>query len=101
LSSIGGNVLVVVDGDAGVLVVASLLGVLEVTDVPDERGGVAVGAGAAAVNLVVLVIHDEELLVLGVENPALMGVGGTLVAGYGDEGWVLLVGDIVDGLLPD
>lgn len=89
-----------VDGDAGVLVVASLLGVLEVTDVPDEGGGVAVGTRAAAVNLVVLVVQDEELLVLGVEHPALVGVGGTLIAGDGDEGGVLLVGDIVDGLLP-
>jgi hypothetical protein len=91
------DVLVVVDGLAGRLVVASLLGVLEVTDVPDEGGGVAVGTGAAAVVLVVLVVEDEELLVLGVEDPALVGVGGALVAGDGDELGVLLVGDVVDG----
>jgi hypothetical protein len=96
----GGGVclLVVVDGLAGSLVVAGLLGVLEVTNIPDEGGGVAVGSGATAVVLVVLVVQDEELLVLGVENPALVGVGGTLVAGDGDELGVLLVSDVVDGL---
>lgn len=92
------GLLVVVDGLAGSLVVTGLLGVLEVADVPDKGGSVTVGTGAAAVVLIVLVVKDEELLVLGVEDPALVGVGGALVAGDGDELGVLLVSDIVDGL---
>lgn len=88
-----------VDGLAGSLVVASLLGVLEVTNVPDEGGGVTVGTGATTVVLIVLVVENQELLVLSVEDPALVGVGSTLVSSNGDELRVLLVGDVVDGLL--
>ena len=87
-----------VDGRAGSLVVPRLLGVLEVTNVPDKGGGAAVGARAATVKLVVLVVHDKPLLVLRVEDPALVSVGSTLISGDGDELGVLLVGDVVDGL---
>lgn len=73
------DVLVVVDAGAGRLVVARLLGLLQVSDIPDKRCSVAVGTRAASVVLVVLVVKDQELLVLGVENPALVGVCGTLV----------------------
>ena len=92
-----GNSLVVVNDLAGSLVVTSLLGRLEITDIPDEGRSMTVGSGTATVVLIVLVVEDEELLVLGVEDPALVGVGGTLVAGDGDELWVLLVGNVVDG----
>lgn len=92
------DLLVVVDGLARGLVVAGLLGVLEVTNVPDEGCGMAVGSRAATVVLVVLVVEDEVLLVLSVEHPALVSVGGTLVAGNREELGVLLVGNVVDGL---
>ncbi|KAI9155668.1 aldehyde dehydrogenase [Paramyrothecium foliicola] len=113
------DVLVVVDGlDLG-LVGAGLLGVLEVTDVPDaghllaflaclqrnqrifsdlQGNGVALGGGAVATLLVELVVEDQELLVVDVEDPALVGVGGTLVGDTGDDvGDVGLVGHVVDG----
>jgi hypothetical protein len=72
-----------------------LLGVLEITDVPEVGDGVAVGAGTDTIVLVVLVIEDEELLPGGVGDPALVGVGGTLVGGAADDVGGGLVGDIV------
>lgn len=66
--------LVVVDAVGLGLVHARLLGVLEVADVPEVGDGVAVGGGADAVVLVVLVVEDEELLPGGVGDPALVGV---------------------------
>lgn len=84
-----------VDGDLARLVVSGLLGFGEIPDVPDVCHGEAVGRRANAVVLVVLVVQDEELLVLGVENPSLVGVACTGVAGTGDYGSILLVGHVV------
>lgn len=91
------DVLVVVDGANLGLVVAGLLGGGEVGNVPDVGDGEAVVGGGLAVLLVELVIHDEELLVVGVEDPALVGVGGAGVGGAGDDGGVGAVSDVVDG----
>lgn len=91
------DVLVVVDGGDGSLVETSLLGVLEVTDVPDVGHRVLVLSRAVGTELINLVIHDEKLLPLSVEDPTLVSVGSTLVAGNGDDARVGLVGDIVDG----
>lgn len=89
------DVLVVVDGAAGSLVVTGLLRVLEIADVPDEGYGAAVGGGTARFDLVVFVVGDEPFLVFGVEDPALVGVGGAFVGGDGDGLGELLVGNIV------
>lgn len=101
------DILVVVDGAHAGLVVAGLHGLLEVLDVPDVGDGVTVlgggfGVGVSGVDfaLVELVVHYEMGLPVGVENPALMSVGGALVGSAGDDGSGLgsdLVGDIVDG----
>lgn len=92
------DVLVVVDGLCGVLEETGLLGLLEITDVPDESNGVTVGARASTVSLVELIVEDKELLVLGVKNPALVSVRSTLVRNLGDDvGDVGLVSHIVDG----
>jgi hypothetical protein len=52
----------------------SLLGVLEITDVPDESDGKAGLRRAVATGFIELIVHDEELLVVDVKNPALMSV---------------------------
>lgn len=78
-------VLVVVDSLPRRLVVASLLGVLEVANVPDEGRSMTVGTRSASIILIVLVIQDEPLLVLLVQNPALVSVGGALVGGHRHE----------------
>lgn len=92
------NSLVVVDSLPGRLVVAGLLGVLKIANVPNEGGRVPVGTWAAAVNLIILIVHDEPLLILSVEHPALVSIGGALVGGNRNKRWFLLVGDIVNGL---
>lgn len=89
------DVLVVVDAVGLGLVEAGLLGRLEAADVPDVGHGEAVGGGLDGVELVVFVVHDEEFLPFGVEDPALVRVGGAGVGGAGDDGRVLLVGDVV------
>jgi len=73
------DILVVIDGGAGPLVVASLLGLLEVADVPDVGDGAAVGGGTTLLDFIVFVVHDQPFLVLSIENPALVGVGGSFV----------------------
>ena len=91
------DVLVVIDRLGGVLEVACLLGLFEIADVPDKGNGITIAAWASAVALVEFVVQDEELLVLGVKNPALVGVCSTLVGDTGDDvGDVSLVGHIVD-----
>lgn len=89
--------LVVVDTLARGLVVAGLLGVLEVRDVPDVGDGVTLSTEANAVVLIVLVVEEQVVLVLGVEDPALVGVRGALVRDAGDDRGVRLVRHVVDG----
>ena len=84
-----------VDSAARSLVVTGLLGVLEVADVPDEGYGAAVGGRATGFDLVVFVVRNEPFLVFGVEDPALVGVGGAVVGGDGDGLGEFLVGDVV------
>jgi hypothetical protein len=99
--------LIVVDGAGGGLVVARVLGMLQVGDVPDVSDweailGGRIGCGAVRVNLalVKLVVHDKVSLPHRVYDPALMGIRGTDVRSAGDNlssfGSVL-VGDVVDG----
>jgi hypothetical protein len=57
---------------------------------------VAVGSLAGAVHLVEFVVEEEVLLLL-VDEPALVGVGGADVGGRGDLDGVLLVGDVGNG----
>ena len=90
-----------VNGLARGLVVTGLLGVLEVTDVPDEGSRVTVGSRAAAIVLVILIVHDKVLLVLLVEHPSLMSVGSTLIGSDGNQRGLLLVGDIINRLVQD
>lgn len=81
-----------VDTAPQTLVVARLLGLLEGRNVPDVGDGVPVSAQAGGVVLVVLVVEDQILLPLGVEHPALVGVGGAFVGSVGDDADVLFVG---------
>jgi hypothetical protein len=85
----------VVDGRTRTLVVARVLGVFEVADVPDVGCWMAVCGRAAALDFIVFVVHDEVFLVLGVEDPALVRVGGAFVGCDGDDLGELLVGDVV------
>lgn len=62
------DILVVVDKLGGMLEVASLLGVLEIANVPDEGNGETVSSRAVAVLLVKLIVKDKELLVVGVKK---------------------------------
>lgn len=91
------DVLVVVNAVMVRLVETSLLGGGERRDVPDVSDKEAIVSGRDTVILVVLVVEDQELLPLLVEQPTLVGVGGTLVGGTGDDGGVGLVSDVVDG----
>jgi hypothetical protein len=101
------DVLVVVNRSNRALVIARVLGLLQVGDVPDVSDreavpGGRVGSGAVGVELtlVKLVVHNEVSLPHGVENPALVGVGGTDVRSAGDDLsglGAVLVGRIVDG----
>lgn len=87
--------LVVVDAAAGTGELARLLGALELGDVPDVGHGVGVLPGVGDVDLIVLVVEDEVCLPLGVEDPALVGVGDAFVGGLGDDLDVGLVLDVV------
>lgn len=99
--------LVVVDGLDCSLVVAGVDGLLQVGDVEDVSGGVAVESGRLRVGalrvddtLVDLVVEEEMGLPVQVENPSLVRVGSTLVGCARDDGGGLracLVGDVVDG----
>ena len=100
--------LVVVDSASSRLVEAAVLGSLEVGDVPDVGGRVAIlgdGVGVCILatvdlTLIKLVVHDQVGLPVGVENPALVGVRCTLVRSARDDGRsveALLVGNIIDG----
>lgn len=71
--------------------------VLQVANVPDISNRVPVLGWADGVSLVVLVVQQEVFLVQGVEHPALVGVGCTVVRSAGDDGGVSFVGDVVDG----
>lgn len=86
-----------VDVGAGALVVARLLGVLEIANVPYEGYGTAVGGDTATFDFVVFVVGDEPFLVVDVEEPALVRVGGAFVRGDGDGFGELLVGYVVWG----
>ena len=72
-------ILVVVYTPPQALVVAGLLGCLKRRNVPDVRDRIPIGAQACLVEFIVLVVGNQELLPLGVENPALVGVGKAFV----------------------
>ncbi len=102
------NVLVVVDGTSGGLVVAGNDRLLKVLDIPNISHGEtilcrAVNSGAVGVDLalVKLIIHDDVGLPHGVKNPTLMSVRSSDVGSAGDDGTSIteadLVGDVVDG----
>jgi hypothetical protein len=84
-----------IDSDARSLIIASLLRLLQVLDIPDEGDRVAVSGGPASVLLIELVIEDEILLPFGVKNPALVRVGCAFIGGYGYDFGEFLVGDVV------
>lgn len=103
-----------VNGSLLRLVVSSLQGVLEGADVPDvgdcmnvSKGLRAEGLGwitwepirrgSTAIILIILIVHDEELLVFGVKKPSLVSVLGTFIRRAGDDAGVGLVGHIVNG----
>jgi hypothetical protein len=62
------DVLIVVDGDAGSLVMTCLLRFLEVANVPDVGYWVAVCGKTTSLLLIEFIIKDKKLLPLGVED---------------------------------
>lgn len=86
------DVLVVIGAATEALIMTGLLRGFEGGGVPDVGNGEASGAKAGTADLVVLVVRNKELLVIGVEDLALMGVGGARVGGVGDDGDVGFVG---------
>ena len=62
------DVLVVVDAGAGSLVIARLLGLFQVSDIPDQRGCAASDSGTASFVLVVLVVPLSPLTTLDAEG---------------------------------
>lgn len=93
------DVLVVIDGLARSLVVACLLGMFKVANVPDESHRATVGSGTAGFNLIILVIRNEPLLVFCVKDPALVSVRGPLIRSDGHSLRELLIRDIVCAVL--
>ena len=89
------DVLVVVNALLGALVDAAEDGVGEVLDIDDVGGGVLVLSGASLLLLVELVIEQQVLVVLG--DPALVGVGGTIVGGAAELARHSATSDVDDG----
>lgn len=73
------NILVVVDGALGAFVHAPEYGVGQILNVDNVGGGMLVGSRAGLVLLVELVVQQQVAVILG--DPALVGVGGTVVGG--------------------
>lgn len=94
------DVLVVIDGAAGALVVAGVVRVFEIADVDDVGSGKTLGHGTNfGVALVELVVEEDVLLPCSVVDDSLMDV---LRARVGEDGNDVrdiadLVSDIVDG----
>lgn len=74
-----------VDAAGGGFEEPGLLGGGEAADVPDVGDWVAVGGGAGEGVFVVFVVEEEEFLVEGVIDPALVGEGGAFVGGARDD----------------
>ena len=71
---------------------------LEVADIPDVGHGVEIKRGVVGVEvlfLVILVVHDEIFLPVGVEDGALVGVSHTAVCSLGNHDWCGFVCDII------
>lgn len=78
----------------------SVDGCLQAPDVPDVSNGTTISAQARLIDLVEFVVGKKELLVVGVQDPALVHIASTIIRGAGDDrGAVdaLLVGGVVDG----
>lgn len=92
------DVLVMVDGLDLRAVDTRVLGVLQVTNVPDVGDRVPRSGRANTPLLVELVVKNEELLVLRVQDPALVSVGSAFIADARyDVCDIGLVRDIVNG----
>ena len=91
------HVLVVIDGDGITLPSTRKDRLLERGDIPDERRRMLVRGSTLLIHLVKFVVHEQERLVVGVKNPALMGVSGTVIRGLGDDIGGGFVRDVVDG----
>jgi hypothetical protein len=91
------HVLVVIDGDGFALPGTRKNRLLERGDIPDEGRRMLVRASTLLIHLVKFVVHEQERLVVGVKNPALMGVSGTVIRGLGDDVGGGFVCDVVDG----
>lgn len=65
------DILVVIHSLHSSLIETSLLGALKRSKLPDVSHGVAVSSEAIAPQLIELVVQNDELLPLGIENPAL------------------------------
>ena len=68
----------------------------------DERDRVAVSGGSSRFFLIVLVVHESELLPFGVDDPPLVGIGSARVGRARNDrrcfaGFSVLVGSIIDG----
>lgn len=94
------NILVMVDGPNGTLVLSSPDGVGKRRDVKNVRGGMGVLPILAALDFIQLII-EKEILEVRVNVPALMGVCTlavkTFVGDAGHDSRLLLVGHVVDG----
>lgn len=91
------HVLVVIDGDGFALPGTRKNRLLERGDIPDEGRCMLVRGSTLLIHLVKFVVHKQERLITGVENPALMGISGTVIRGLGDDIGGGFVRDVVNG----
>lgn len=90
------DILVVINTLGARFVETSLLRLLEVGNIPNVSDGVSRLPGANSVILIVLIVKEQILLILGIKDPALMGVSSTCIGSDGEDLRLLLVGDVVD-----
>merc|ERR1712000_735125 len=89
-----------VDAEMLGLVEAALLGVFEVGDVQDVGHWVLISGGASILVLIVFIVQEDVLVPFRVDEPALMGVGGTDVAELAEHSALVdtgLLSGVVDG----
>jgi hypothetical protein len=89
------NVLVVVDGGTKALVKARLFGLLEVAYISDVGFWQTKRTRYMTCVFIVLVIHDQKLLVVDIQDLASMRVGGAFIRCDGDDPWPSFFGDII------
>jgi hypothetical protein len=89
------NILVVIDSLHTWLVDAGLFRGFERTNVPDISHGVPISSWLITARFVEFIIQEEVFLVIGIQDPALMGITSSLIRSARDDGGIVLVGYIV------